>query len=346
VLVRQQDSHTTPRTSVQGGVVPFGREVSVSSYQLFNAPLQGITTIQGVRQIRGTTERVIISGSLKTPGGMTGLVYEGPLDNSGSWHELTYTAAGVDDVTTTSCYGPDWITRDTVRVVGSWKRASVDGSMGFLYEGTLGGSGVWENVTPSADAKNTYVHSTMGGYAVGNYDTRDWNGFAFLYDIGAASCTPIAYPSAYSTTCYGIWQNAADHYTLVGGYAQLQGDTISHGWMCDFSPADGFTNWTSFSYMDAAGNAAITHFEGIDGTTAGRYSISCNFGGTATAGAALLTITRNAAGAFVHPQWTPYTYPSASLTTNDCVVGTTCLGICVIDDVPSSYAATLTPVTE
>jgi len=326
---------------------------------LFNAPLQGITTIQGVRQIRGTTERVIISGSLKTPGGMTGLVYEGALDNSGTWHELTYTAAGVDDVTTTSCYGPDWITRDTVRVVGSWKRASVDGSMGFLYEGTLGGSGVWENVTPSADAKNTYVHSTMGGYAVGNYDTRDLNGFAFLYDIGAAASTPIVYPGAYTTTCYGIWQNEWNHYTLVGGYTELEGDTISHGWMCDFSPADGFTNWTSFSYTDAAGNAAITHFEGIDRKRGdwkshihpcwaddGEYRISCNFGGTATAGAALLTVTRNADGAFVHPQWTPYTYPGASLTTNDCVVGTTCLGICVIDDVPSSYAATLTLAAE
>ena len=315
----------------------------MSTYHLFNAPLDGITTIQGVRQILRNAERVILSGSLKTPGGMTGLVYEGPLDNSGTWHELTYTAEGVDDVTTTSCYGPDWITLDTVRVVGSWKRASVDGSMGFLYEGTLGGDGVWENVTPSADAKNTYVHSTMGGYAVGNYDTRDLNGFAFLYDIGAAACTPIAYPSAYSTTCYGIWQNARNHYTLVGGYTELQGDTISHGWMCDYTPPDGFTNWTSFSYTDAAGNAAITHFEGIDGTTAGQYSISCNFGGTATAGAALLTVTRNVAGAFVHPQWTPYTYPNASLTTNDCVVGTTCLGICVIDDVPNSYAATLTP---
>jgi len=300
-----------------------------------------------VRGLTHSSTDVLISGSLKPSSGdgLVGLLYTGNLANTGVWSQLTYGNGTDSTVTNTSCYGPADCGDGTVQIVGSYKRTATGSSaLGFVYHGPSTGGGVWRTITPSADAKNTYVHSTMGGrYAVGNYDTTLTDGYAFIADLVpfVPTCTPLVFPGSRITTVYGIWDNGNDHYTLIGGASHTQGDhEVSHGYLCDWTPSGGATNWTAVSFP----HAAITHFEGISkshGHTGTAYSVSCNYAGLRAEGAALLTIERNAKGAFVHPHFTTYAYPGGKMTTNDCVWGKVCLGVTTQDGTPISYAATI-----
>ena len=81
------------------------------------------------------------------------------------------------------------------------------------------GGGTWTTIAPIGDnVNNVFVHSIMGGIAVGNYDVGgEPNGYAFLYDIKTQISTTYRVPDSYSTTLYGIWHNGGSSYTLVGG---------------------------------------------------------------------------------------------------------------------------------
>src|SRR5260370_9178484 len=71
-------------------------------------------------------------------------------------------------------------------------------------------------------ATYTYVHSTMGGLAVGNADGPEGNaplgtGHAFLDTLAQGALSEIVYPGATTTTAYRIWYNGGPSDTIGGG---------------------------------------------------------------------------------------------------------------------------------
>src|SRR5262249_46349225 len=131
-----------------------------------------------------------------------------------------------------------------------------------------------------------YVHSTMGGLAVGNADGPEGDapigtGHAFMYDLAAKHFKKdIVYPGSLTTSVYGIWSNGGTKFTPVGGYdtGTPGGSVESYGFMVDYDAAsDSYTNWTSFPYPNGiVGHDYVTHFEGISSPENGVYTIAAD----------------------------------------------------------------------
>ncbi len=106
----------------------------------------------------------------------------------------------VPGATTSSVYGPNLLPNGAIQLVGSYKNGT--GTVnGFLFQGTTAELSQAANYTTIdyPGAKYTYVHSTMGGLAVGNADGPEGNaplgtGHAFLYNIAQGTLTDIVYP--------------------------------------------------------------------------------------------------------------------------------------------------------
>ncbi|MEP6929365.1 MAG: hypothetical protein ABI850_05110, partial [Flavobacterium sp.] len=195
---------------------PINLEVNAVSYADFNNPA-GQTTIQGIRGV-SESESVYIAGSLLGQNGIVeGLIYEGKLKgsgNEGKWNIVNFPSTEDAVVINTSCYGPNNGKNGAIQIVGSYKVSASagkapSGNLGFYYEGPVDGSGTWVQVSPNGgNTNNVFVHSVMGGIAVGNYDVEnDKNGYAFLYDIAAKECISFKLPDSLTNTLYGIWHN-------------------------------------------------------------------------------------------------------------------------------------------
>jgi hypothetical protein len=291
------------------------------NYTNFNCQEDGSTLIQGIRGVNGS-EKVYIAGTFTESSSLAyGLLYEGPLflnGNEGEWHKLTFTAEGVDDVVNTSCYGPNNLDNGNVQIVGSYKVASSPDTKGFYYEGPVDGSGTWKTVSPNnGDSKMVFVHSTMGGYAVGNYDTEVYNAYAFIYNIATEEFQEIAVDGAHSTTLYGIWHNGGTSYTLVGGCSFDGPENLSQAFIVDWdSETQETSNWSMYQYLDENVKSLVTHFEGITTDGEGGYNIPCDWVAfdkkdstpLETSGA-FVNIKRNTDGTFASPTWVPLKFP-------------------------------------
>ena len=313
------------------------------TYSPFNCSLSGQTGIQGIRGVTGSSD-VYVSGTLNVGGGNAlGLIYKGPLSHNsslGQWYTFTYTQSGVDDVINTSCYGPNNF-GSGVEFVGSYKRTSTGkGALGCLYQGPLDGSGTWTNVVPNGGAtKNVYVHSLMGGYAVGNYDTKLDNGFAFIYDIQNKSFEYIVAPNALSTTLYGIWHNGNTSYTLVGGYSQKELGDASQAFIADWdSSTKALTNFKAYQGFNSKVDSLVTHFEGITLGCDG-YNVAAGDANKTEGGAAFVNIKRNKDGSFGEAKWTQLKYPdnNVQMITSDTVYQKNVLGLMLSKAGMASY---------
>ena len=181
-----------------------GRSDPVSGVSYFNAssvPTPPVLVWQGIRD--GTTPgQYLITGT----SGTSGLLYQGPISGVGG----TSYAVNVPGATTSSVYGPNLLADGEVQLVGSYKNGT--GTVnGFLFQGTTADLAQASHyiTVDYPGAKYTYVHSTMGGLAVGNADGPEGNaplgtGHAFLYNIAQRALTDIVYPGATTTTAYGI----------------------------------------------------------------------------------------------------------------------------------------------
>lgn len=299
-------------------------------YSNFNCPEEGMTFIQGIRGVEGSDDVYIAGSLLKKSGIMIGLLYEGPLAYNGSegkWHELSYPSIGVGKVVNTSCYGPNNLAGNNVQIVGSYKVAENPNTMGFLYEGPVDGTGRWTTISPNnGDTKMVFVHSIMGGFAVGNYDTKVSNGFAFIYDINLKEFFEIAVEGAHSTTLYGIWHNGGTSYTMAGGCSLEGFGEISQGFIVDWdSETKETSNWKMYQYLDQNIKSVVTHFEGITGDGNGAYNLPCDWLAIESGnpipldnGGAFVKIQRNADGSFSDAEWLPLNFPikGASLSAN------------------------------
>ncbi|MBL4704968.1 MAG: hypothetical protein JKY54_10630 [Flavobacteriales bacterium] len=293
------------------------------NYTNFNCPLEGTTLIEGIRGVNGSN-KVYVSGALVISSELTcGLLYEGPLDFNGlegKWHQLTFTAEGVENVVNTSCYGPNGLENGDVQLVGAYQANGSSNNMGFFYEGPADGSGTWTTISPNqGETEMVFVHSVMGGYAVGNYDTKPTNGFAFLYNIKTQEFTDIAVKNADTTTLYGIWHNEGPSYTLAGG-CSLQG--ISQAFIVDWDSETGRTsNWKIYQYLNEKTKSLITHFEGITSDGNGGYNLASDWvaidaqNGTHIAqDGAFVNIQRNQDGTFSEAEWVELGFPVQGVT--------------------------------
>ncbi len=249
---------------------------------------------------------------------------------------VVYTAEGVDDVVNTSCYGPNNGTDGNVQIVGAYKRSSVgDGkeNLGFYYEGPADGSGTWLTISPNnGNTSNVFMHSIMGGLAVGNYavpNVKSSN--AFIYDVQAGTYTAFTVDGYSDFTLYGIWHNGGTSYTLAGGCKGQAPDGLA-GFLADYdSSTKATTNMTLFNYDNKPVNTLFTHFEGITVAEDG-YNMAADWAeitGDKKEGGALAHVKRNPDGSFGIASWTEVRYPTStpSVTSANTVYQNNILGI-------------------
>jgi hypothetical protein len=328
-----------------------GNSNPVTSITYANADgvsIQPVSAWQGIRESSSMGHYLITGTS-----GNNGLLYDGPISGVGGASFLV----NYPGATSTSVYGPDLLPDGGIRLVGSYKNG--DGTVhGFLYEGTtagLSGSAGYRTIDYPG-AQYNYVHSTMGGLAVGNADGPEGNaplgtGHAFLYDVAKSTLLPdIVYPGSTSTTAYGIWYNGGTSYTIVGGYSTLDGTgkSLSNGYMVDYDSASGaYQHWTSFSYPNGPiGQDFVTHFEGISSTESGVYTLSADSLQTGSANPAQgswVSVRRNPDGSFGTGTWVDLNAPStgSSISSSNSVIGNQVVGLVIGSSGTSPFQATI-----
>ena len=249
---------------------------SINFYDANSVSMQPVSGWQGIRA-SSTSGQYLITGT----SGDNGLLYEGPITGAGG----TSYAVNYPGSIASSVYGPNDLGGGELQLVGTYRTGN-DVVQGFLFQGTTADLTQSRNyrTIDYPGAQFTYVHSTMGGLAVGNADGPEANlpigtGHAFLYNVAQSTIvTDIVYPGSTSTTAYGIWYNGGTSYTICGGYSTLAGSagTIGRGYLVDYNAATGqFSHWASFDYPNGpVGQDFITHFEGISSTEKGVYTLS------------------------------------------------------------------------
>lgn len=315
-------------------------------------PVQGVnyaTTTQagswtGIREGDVSNTFLITGTSLDFS---QGVLFEGTIGGTG-----TYQTFSVPGSSATTIYGPNNLPGANVQLVGTFKNADASTAAvtvnGFLYEGSTSGNGTYTTLNYPG-AKYNYIHSTMGGLAVGNNDSATQNGLpfgpgnAFLYNIATQTFTDIVFPGAQSNTVYGIWHNGGTSYTVCGGYSlnavnnllDPNRTPLGTAFLADYDALTGqFSNWTSFNYHNEVGQVNfVTHFEGISSVENGVYTLSADsvqINTTGPAQGSFVTVRRNPAGDFSTAVWVDLDYtPAASgqiVTSANSVVGNQVVG--------------------
>ena len=325
-----------------------GKVNPVSSIDYFPSTglsIQPVTGWQGIRSGDASGQYLITGTS-----GSNGLLYIGPISGvGGTSYLVNYPGAA-----STSVYGPDNLGNGNLRLVGSYKTG--DGTVhGFAFQGTvadLGNAANYETID-FPEAKINYVHSTMGGLAVGNADGPEGSptaltGHAFLYDLVNNRFLPApVYPGSFSTSGYGIWFNGGTSYTIVGGYTDLRGAlTDSHAFLVDYDSATGqYTHWTSVDFPNPGAERDFAHFQGISGYQSGVYNLAADvvdLGNHDASIGSIATIRRNPDGSFGPTTWVGLEYTGVTgLTSADSVAGNQVVGIVISDTGTFTYQATV-----
>jgi parallel beta-helix repeat protein len=339
-----------------------GHSDPVTGVTYYNADSVGMQPVSGWQGIRNadTSGQYLITGTSDA----NGLLFEGTMAGVGTSYSVNYPSAA-----TTSVYGPDNLGGGDLRLVGSYKNSDYATAAvtvnGFLFQGTtadLSNSSNYRTIDYPG-AKYNYVHSTMGGLVVGNYDSPAAHGsyslpfgpgHAFLYDVAQSTfLTDIVYPGSKSNTAYGIWYNGGTSYTICGGYSLDpvnnfgdQSQPIGRAYLVDYDSATGkFSHWTSFDYPN--GVNFVTHFQGISSVEKGVYTLSADSvqaGSSNPAQGSWVTVRRNADGSFGPAVWVNLNYtgvdPTTNITSSNAVYGNQVVGIVIGSDT-FSYQATV-----
>jgi hypothetical protein len=322
----------------------------------------GSTEITGIRGVNNSTD-VFISGinmdNTTSPTTNYGLLYRGPvlIPNVNRWNKIgpakpiITTNGSIINSSGLNFYGPDnGATAGSIVVVGNYNLANDPSyAYGLLYRGDIAGTGTYTQINPSSlvangSAVDTIAHSNMNGYVVGNYinDIDDF-GHAFIMAIGNTPDVPSTYTyveiprgsltgGSISITAYGIWYNSnLNNYTIAGGFSKVLGENgLSTGYIIDWSPTAGFSNFTPIYYNNDSSTSKVSHVEGITTDNAGGYYLSVDWADSITQsrqGAAFVEIKRNSSGGFASPTWTSFAYPGAPATSANTVFERNVLGI-------------------
>jgi hypothetical protein len=311
--------------------------------------------------IRGLDDgQYLMTGS----SGTSGLLYVGPLSGAAQGQAFTLNYPGAES---TSVYGPDDLGDGNVLLVGTYVMPGDSTRYGFSFRGNV--ATMATDVTDAANYTQiwngspfNYVHSAMGGLAVGNFITSSTNiaaqaGRAFIYDLDSGLfIEDIVFPGSLSNTAYGIWDNGDGTYTIAGGYSQRAVNNVNDrlqpigmGSLVDYDRATGrFSNWRSFSYRGGPNDTvAGTHFMGISGIERGVYQLSgsaFDSGTFVTSGWA--TVRRQADGTFGAMDWVDLAVPESvtgftGITSANSVYGDAVVGIVSGGGSVASYQARL-----
>ncbi len=308
---------------------------------------QPVSAWQGIRN-SDTAGQYLLAGT----SGSNGLLFDGTMAGVGTSYLVNYPGSA-----TTSVYGPDNQGSGNIALVGSYKNSDASAPTtavkvnGFVFTGTTAAlsQGSDYQTIDYPGAEFNYVHSEMGGLAVGNYDSANSQGApigagnAYVYNVAQQTFTAISYPGSKSNTAYGIWYNGGTSYTIAGGWspsvvnnALNQNQPIGQAYLVDYDSATGkFTNWTSFSYPH--GTNFVTHFEGISSVEKGVYTLSADSvqaGSTSAAQGSLVSVTRSASGAFGPATWVNLNYTAggtaaAGITSSNSVYGNQVVGVVI-----------------
>ena len=304
----------------------------------------------------------LITGTTASGGG---LLYVGTLDGGdGEAYAINYPGGSG---TTTSVYGPDYLGNGEVRLVGTYVLAGDDEPRyGFAFRGNLATMATdvldpanYETILTGSEY--TFVHSTMGGLAVGNEiesGTPNQRGRAFIYDFETddptKKFTPIVFPGTISNTAYGIWDNGDGSYTICGGFSQLPVNNaadrlqpIGMASLVDYDRATRtFSNWRAYSYQSPDQVTAGTHFMGISSVEKGVYTLSgTGFVSGAIESSGLASVVRQTDGSFGDMNWVELDPPESvtgvsGLPSANSVYGNAVVGIVIGEDMNvASYQA-------
>ena len=319
----------------------------------------GSTEITGVRGVNNSTDVFLTGINMDTTTSPTtnyGLLYRGPLliSSVNNWKKIgpsvTIAKVGGNDISSgLNFYGPNnGPVAGSIVVVGNYNLPNVNTAYGLLYRGDIAGNGTYTKISPDSltlgRVNSTIVHSNMNGYAVGNYNTSlDSSSQAFLMAIGNTPDDPATYRyysiplrlvtgGAVSITAYGIWYNSSlNNYTITGGYSKVLGDNgLSTGYLVDWDPVNGFSNFTSIYYNNDSNTSKVSHVEGITTDNAGGYYLSVDWAQVVAQnpdGAALVQVKRTSSGGFDTPTWTHFAFPGATITSANTVFEKNVLGV-------------------
>ena len=284
-------------------------------------PVQSWTGIRGIGN-----GQYLITGSTESGGVTSGLLYVGTLDGGdGDAYAINYPGGSG---TVTSVYGPDYLGNDEVLLVGTYVLPTGSTRYGFAFRGNL--------ATMATDAANpanyetiwngspfNYLHSTMGGLAVGNYitsNTPNERGRAFIYDFQTQQFSDIVFPGSISNTAYGIWDNGDGSYTIAGGFSQLPVNNaadrlqpIGMASLIDYDRASGtFSNWRAYTYQSPDQATVGTHFMGISSVEKGVYTLAgSGFVSGQLVSSGLATVVRQTDGSFGDMAWVDLAPPES-----------------------------------
>jgi hypothetical protein len=301
--------------------------------------------------VRGDYDgNVILTGDqvLVGSGGNTqAILYRGPMADTslGTVYTLNPTFEN-QTVVSSTFYGPTTSVFDRtipigeVRAVGSYVISEDTGvrNHGMLYQGTVDGKvGTWTQVdVPSSlvggeNVVDTILHSTMGDFAVGNYDLDvplSGNGFIYNIRTGEYTIMDTAFGGTDQlTTIYGIWQNeqGGTQYTIAGG--SKHGIGLNQAYVANYDSVTGIIDHIKYyDYDNRPG--LISHFDGITAVPGGFNLMTIG-----TFGSALATITVNADGSFSDAQWTLTNIDGADVVTGNTVFQNYVMGIYELDNV-------------
>jgi hypothetical protein len=296
----------------------------------------------------------------------SGLLYVGTLNgDDGEAYAINYPGG---TGTATSVYGPDYLGDGKVLLVGTYvlpEDTDDEIRYGFAFRGNLDNMAAdaanpenYETIWNGSDFN--YLHSTMGGLAVGNYitsNTPNEQGRAYIYDFlqtdPLKQFTDIVFPGTLSNTAYGIWDNGDGTYTIAGGYSQLPVNNaddrlrpIGMASLVDYDRASGtFSNWRSYSYQSPEQVTVGTHFMGISGVENGIYTLSGSgyvSGEIVTSGMAI--VVRQPDGSFGDMAWVGLAPPESvtgvdGLPSANSVYGNAVVGIVLGESASAGYQA-------
>lgn len=315
----------------------------------YPSPYSGNSTfLTGIRAIPNSNE-VYISG-FSTASGQQDIafIYKGPVLGGGTWHKFSYPSSLGVTVSGTYIYGPNYddITGN-LEAVGNYNTVEAGlSNLGFLYQGPLDGSGSWLTLNPQELANSTIsgviVHSTMGGLAVGNYNSIEHPlGTAFLYNIEENLYKKINIEAlTTSVTSYGIWYNGDTNYTITGGVTFLE----DHGYTIDLdSSSNKVSNYRIFSYDNQLTTSRYSHFDGITASSLnGVYNLCGDWIEEEESGA-FFAISSKDSGLISNAFWVDIVYPNSTTTSANTVYENNILGVYLDGEgISHGYVVTLT----
>jgi len=175
----------------------------------YNASGVGVPVIawQGLRGADAKGQ-YLISGTSKTHG----LLFVGSIAGKGRSYFVDLPGAS-----STSVYGPNNLGGNRIQLVGAYTGGQLQTDRvfyhGFLFQGTtadLPSGGSFRTIDYPGATFN-FVHSTMGGLAVGNYDGPTASGSPlgpgqdYIYNIATGQfVASVVFPGSTSDTAYGI----------------------------------------------------------------------------------------------------------------------------------------------